>query len=662
MGHIADFFQLGILLLGLVGLGLLSRRVCPEVPFALHFCLAPVAVATVLFCVEHFLALGQPRWIWPPWTLLSAWLVWQNRFTLPRESVLWYFLIGFGVCFFWRFFFPDIWETSEMLPDLDHLVSYSSGDLLPAHDSFLKDAKDNVYYIFQYYAAGLIHRLFGTSPGLTYHLGYSTLVGFGIAGMGAGVEAATRSWKAGLLAAVGIVLGGNGATFLTPFTDIHNRPSTLAAMRFIGSYAVPNDANAPDHMSRFGTWLLSIIGVSPVDAPMEYYSYIVMLGDFHPSLSSLTLLGLSILAIGTAETALPGSLTDRLCVSAAIGTPILMMISNTWVMPLQAALILCWLVYRWMIGRRDHWTWIVGSFLVIFSLIFPFFLEFAYETTSYNAHLKLVSEHAPILNWLAVMLPAVVLWALAIAPARQMPMARFTVIVGLGAMMCTYVFFINDMYGGVYAIFNTTLKWWPWVYGLIIVLGLISAWPHRGPRYGAIAIITLTIISNCYIFGFYWLTGVHGDHAGRLDGYAWFTQDDNQRTIYEVLKTMPPGVVLESKMPDSADTGASLALFTGHTGTAAWTGHEMLWRDHRPDLDLINANRDKLYLGTLDDPESWLRSVVPGGVTYIVWMNRDNDRGLDIWPGLNASLKHDYDWRATYEYNKARYGFWIKRQ
>jgi len=655
MPLIADLFQVCILITCLIGIGLVGKLILPEAPFSLHFCFTPLALIAVLFCLEHYLPLGQMPWLWVPGILLSLWLMRAAGKNLAKEPVLWYFLIGFGVCFFWRFSFPDICPVSEMLPDNDHLVSYSAGGQLPAEDVWMKGTKDDSYYILQYYAAGLIHRWMGCGPGLTYHLGYCMLVAFGIAGAGAGVQAATRSSWAGFLASVSLALGGVGTTLLTPFMAPNYSPSPLAAMRFIGSYAVFNG------MTPFGTWLLQHIGVSKVDAPIEYYSYIIMLGDFHPSISSLTLFGLVILAIGVAERAVPGSITDKICVTGAISTAVFMLISNTWITPLQIPLVVCWLIYRWWNDRGDRWTYLLGSCLVCFALIFPYFSQFAYESRNYPIRFDWVSERPPFLNWLALMFPACLMWFASLWAARTEPLARFTVIVGIGSMIGTYFFYLHDVYGGVFAVFNTTLKWWPWVYALVLMLGLMSIWPYLILRRIGYVIIFLTLVGNLYIYGLYW-QNTPKDHMGRMDGYAWFTDVGNeQRSVYQQLQTLPKGVVLESTTPNTADTGNSLALFTGQYSLGGWTGHEKLWREGRADIDQLAANREKFYSGTMDNAASWLRGIVPGGVTYIVWLNRDNDRGLQIWPKINDAIKDDYDWRSTYEYNEGHWGMWVKK-
>ena len=661
MELLAILFQFFILIVCFMGIGLLSRLIWPEVPFGFHFCFAPLGAIALLFCLEHFFPLGQQPWIWIPWSLFSLVLIKRFGPDFYKEPVLWYFLIGFGICFFWRFSFPDVNNNSEMMADMDHLISYSSGSKLPAEDTWMKGANDDMYYIFQYYAAGLIHRFMGSGPGMTYHLAYCTLIGVGIAAVGVGVQSATGAFGAGVLACLTLALGGIGTTYLTPFMAHGFNPAPVEGMRFIGCYGT---TCVPEYKTDFGVWICSIIGRSLVDAPMEYYSYIIMIGDYHPSLSSLAFFGLLILAIGMAEKAVPGSLTDRFCVTGAIATAVFVLISNTWIMPLNAMAVVTWLVYRKLSGRRDSLTHILGSTLACVILIFPFFNQFAQQSGYYPIHIEWVEVRPPFLNWIMIMFPAFLIWLLTFWEARKPMFARFATIVGLGASLGTYFFYVHDIYGGSEAIFNTSLKWWPWSYALVIMLGIIAVWSYRIPRYIVTFILVSSILFNSYIFARFWLFGQKSTqhHRGKMNGYAWFQEDSVNRDIYLEMQNLPKGVLLESDVSNTYDVGCSLSLFTGHYSLGGYTGHESLWRGYRSDLEQIRLKREVFFKGLLDDPLSWLRGVVPGGVDYITWLRRDNDQGLEIWPKLNEQLKAEYDWRCTFEDREARFGIWIKRK
>ena len=655
MPLLADLFQAAILITALLGLGLASQRIWPEVPFCLHFCFAPLAFTACLFFLEHFLPLGQPKWLWIPGMVLSGWLIRTASPTWSKEPVLWYFFLGFSYCFLWRYTFPDIYPFSDRLNDHVHLMTYSAGGRLPAEDVWMKGNLSNCYYIFQYYAAGLIHRFLGSGPGLTFHLGYCAIIGLTTAAFGAAAQVAAKSIKAGWFACICLILGGNGATLVTPFMN-GAPPSPLAAERFIGSYAMPAD---PEYKTAFGSWLVHLIGPSKVDAPMEYFSYAIYIGDYHPPLSCFFLMALAVLAIVVAEGAVPGSLTEKFCVVGAISTPCFMLISSTMTVPFQGFLILGWLIYRWLIGRRDSWQFLLLVGIALMSLIFPYFSQFAYQSGNYTAHFQLMTERPPFLNWVLVMLPGILLWICCLWAARTQALARLVVVVGFISLIVTYFFEIFNGYTGIYEIYDTTMKWWPWVFTFLIMMGLICIWPYRNLRVIVIPFFVLTILANSYIMGAYWWT-TPKDHLGRLDGYAWFTDVPHQEAIYEQLQTLPKGVVLESA-PDSGSAAITLAQFSGHYSLGGWTFFELFWRGNRQDIVQLEQNRDKFYNGKLDNAASWLRGIVPGGVDYIVWLNRDNDRGLDIWPKINDAIKDDYDWRSTFEYNLGHWGMWVKK-
>jgi hypothetical protein len=240
-------------------------------------------------------------------------------------------------------------------------------------------------------------------------------------------------------------------------------------------------------------------------------------------------------------------------------------------------------------------------------------------------------------------------------------MAIFIVVMGAGAMIGTYVFYGHDMYGGPFAVFNTTLKWWPWAYALVLSLGIGVCWSTLLLRRIAMGIVILTLVGNLWIFGGSWLAQPK-THLGRLDGYAWFTDaEPEQRAIIEVLKTLPKGVVMESVPPNPSGPCITIAQFTGHYSLGGWIGHEMLWRGARIDLVALGNGRDAFYNSQLKDPVSWLNAAMPGGVNYIVWLDRDSARGPNNWPGVNDSIKSAYDWKEINTIGDTHWGIWVRK-
>lgn len=239
-------------------------------------------------------------------------------------------------------------------------------------------------------------------------------------------------------------------------------------------------------------------------------------------------------------------------------------------------------------------------------------------------------------------------------------MAAFITLVGAGALAGTYFFYVHDVYGGPFAIFNTTLKWWPWVYALISCLGIAVCWEGRGLRLFIVGIVLLMMAGNLWITGRSWYNRSK-EHAGRFDGYAWFTNVPEQRGICTLLRGMPKGVALESVPLDASGPCITIAQFTGHYSAGGWIGHEMLWRSGRMDLVKLEENRDAFYEGKLKDPLSWLETAAPGGIDYIVWLNRDNTRAPNNWTNINETIKSRYDWRLINQIGDTYWGVWIRR-
>jgi hypothetical protein len=184
-------------------------------------------------------------------------------------------------------------------------------------------------------------------------------------------------------------------------------------------------------------------------------------------------------------------------------------------------------------------------------------------------------------------------------------------------------------------------------------------------------IVALTLPGNLFLFGFFdWYRQIKGEadqnqlHSGRLDGYAWFTESSHAKDcVYRYLKGLPQGVVMESTPFDHAAPCITLAQFTGHYSLGGWVPHEELWRSYsRMDLQLMSDDRDSFYDGTLPDPRSWLAGITPGGVDYIVWLDRDNARADHNWQKTNDEIKSDYDWHMIEQVGDTYTGIWIKHK
>ena len=141
---------------------------------------AVLGFVLLLFFIEHFIGLGDIKWMWPLTTALSLWILHRQKDRLFAKPILHseaVFLFGFLYAFFWRFTFPDINPRAEEITDLYFMANYLQGDTLPPPDMWLADFKFNVYYAFQHYAAALMSRMVGLEIGIGYNLAWSVMLG-----------------------------------------------------------------------------------------------------------------------------------------------------------------------------------------------------------------------------------------------------------------------------------------------------------------------------------------------------------------------------------------------------------------------------------------------------------------------------------------------------
>jgi len=644
MLFLVDGLQISTLLVCLVGLTLGVEYYYPQLKFSFLFCAAPFALVALLFFLEHFFPLGRPAWLYLPCLLASLYLIYRRGFSVLTESSLWFFFIGFTIAFLWRFNYPDLTAYIERIADHSFIIDYSRGERLPPEDALYKGAHIDMYYAFQYYAAAWISRALGASTGTAYNLGFCLLVGLASAGVGGGIRALTQSNLASVLALSGVLLGGNGASIVIPFMS--KTYSYWDSMLFIGIYALPG---RPD-FTPFGRWLVDFIHPCITNAGMEYYAHTIVLGDYHPSLSSLLFLGVLILAIGLAEREPAVTPMDTGCVALACATPFYLLVANAWTAPLQLIAVVSWLAYRFFRGKRNSLRTLFFCFLIPICLIYPYLCYFSYSSQNYNLSLQWTTLPIPILNWALVMAPALGMLLICFIVSFSQRLAIYVTGCGIFFFAFSFFFHIDDYAGGI---FNTSLKWWPWAFSLIMLLGLAVAWKNWITRTFAVILTLLPVAGYLIMIGPEWWYS-NKNHMGQLDGSAWIRDDQQQRYILNYLNVLPRGVLLQS-CPNTDDAGvATYAQFTPHYALAGWIDHERIWRGYwRPDLQQLVLEKLQFYQNKLSDPRQWL---LDNDVDYVLWLEpdnlRDDNAGLTYWAAINERLKGNYTWH-TFAYPDA---------
>jgi uncharacterized membrane protein len=644
----AVFLFAGSLLLGLA---------CA--PFLIDYTLsrvaAPVAFVLVFQFVEHFVGLGNIAWMSPLIIGGLAYAVMRSGgFQTLKENldVELAAAAGFFYCFAWRFAFPDIDQSSEKMADYGFILNYMRGSTLPPLDGWLPPLRFDVYYALQHYAAALAGRLLALGPGVAYHLGYCLLVSL-IAAAAYRIAAVLTEKKAyRALTVAALFLGGTGAAVLTPFMS-QVPPPLHASMRFIGSYAPAPPAPTP-----FGTKVAALVGPEGPDLPVEIFSYLVYLGDYHAPLGGFLLLALALLGMLLVEKNLREDReTSPLLYGLILSTIPVGLITNTWISPLLAVLIISW-IWHPLLGRRASplgALLVVGSILI---LVYPYLSHLSPNTLGNNDGLKLVriEDRPSFSSWAIVFWPVIALIGIGASLRDERRTGQRWALAWLAVLLFAELFYVDDIYSGKFNRFNTYLKWMPFVYnGVLLSLGPIclSTAPKLRRR-AAAAVLVLVCVYALPLGRFY--TGTPKAHPGRMEGDAWLTQDPALRSIVEHLSRLSEGTTLEFPDDQAFARAPALTMACGQPSFIGWPGHEQLWRGGRFDIQARYDDARRFYAG---DPGTSLRWLETNKIRYIIWQAAQNG-DPKTFQRISDLLGTSYLWHETYRAGDFRVGFWEK--
>lgn len=176
MLHIYNVFIIALILLNLAGLTAAAGKWLPH--YAIARAGAVLALAMVLFFIEHFIGFGDISWAWPITTVAALYVLYRRRNTLISTGFHWAevaFFMGFAYSMWWRYMYPDINIQSERITDLYFINNYMDGAQLPPEDKWHYPYNFDFYYAFMHYAAAFMGRLFGLSGGYTYNIAYALI-------------------------------------------------------------------------------------------------------------------------------------------------------------------------------------------------------------------------------------------------------------------------------------------------------------------------------------------------------------------------------------------------------------------------------------------------------------------------------------------------------
>ncbi len=615
--------------------------------------LSPLMIAVPCFFLEHFVGLGSLAGVWPVTTVAAAGLAcrgWRRLRENWRVELV--FHGGFLYALMWRWAFPNIDAVSEKLADLTLIRNYTTGTMLPPPDVWLPPYRFDVYYAFQHYAAALLGRALGLDLGHTYHLAFCLLVALAITGAAGAAYHFSGSRRVAAAVTVAFVVGGTGASPFVPL--MIDRPRLSDSMRFIGGAATPARVTTP-----FGRWLVSAARVPDRDAaelPSETFSYLVQLGDYHPPLSGLALLTAALCCIALAEAG-GAERASQAFLGAALPLAI---VSDAWVVPLMASLILAWLAHRGWSRRGMDARALLGGFAATTLLVYPFLLRFAPRTLDYRVTLRWVrgSEHSPWLLALIVLWPAAALLLVFFAQGSRQSLPVWLGLGWTAMLLASELFYVDDVYSGKFNRFNTTLKWWPWIWsGILISTGAFNL-RARSRLCRVTTALSLVAVSTYAIALQQHLVTFPRSTAGRLDGAAWLRADPIEAVILEYLATQPRSIVLQRPAAGAFTPAPGLVVFAGHQAFLGWSAHEKLWRGQRADIDQRAEQIQRFYRGELREMREWL---VRNHIEHVLWLKEDN-AVAGAFQRIDEQIRADYAWREFYVVGEFRVGLWSRRR
>lgn len=623
----------------------------------LTFCL-------LLFFIEHYVGLGSLAWLWPLTTAASAYCLYRYRShfinSLWRAELV--FIIGFLYGLSWKLAFPDIDGGSEALTDLSFVSNYLAGTQLPPEDNWLAGNSFNFYYAFQHYCAALMGRMLNLSVGYSYNLACAIAMAFIVSLTWSVASTWCRNKLLKIVLLVAVVAGGTGVSPFVPFmydypTETQGQQAFAAqsklwaSVRYIGKY----DAQIK---TEFGKETFGVAPKETLEMPLETIGYLTFLSDYHPPIGCFVLLLLALACIYQLEKVSTKLRQQQVLTGILVSTGPLVLITNTWVLPLQALLVFGWLAYRQLSGRNLCLKSVIIGGLAPLLLAYPFLFEFT--SNALSTPLKLVSDEqrAPLAQWLLVLWPQLTLLGLAAFVCRRMPLAAYFLAMAALFLLLTELLIIDDPMGGKYDRFNTTLKWWSWtqVFVLVGLSGILLAKKFKWIRW--LTLLPLLALSSYSIEMANYFIAEKKASKTKLHGHHWLTKDAVNRQILEYLTAAPRGVVLEGLERTAYTPSSALALFSNQASFAGWPSHEKQWRGNAEFIYERGRDTQAFYKGQLENSLDWLQK---NNIQYIVYRASDRAQNKQGWMQIQRQVARDYVWLPFKEHGDERYGIWQRK-
>jgi uncharacterized membrane protein len=285
-------------------------------------------------------------------------------------------------------------------------------------------------------------------------------------------------------------------------------------------------------------------------------------------------------------------------------------------------------------------------------------MEFTQQAIGNNVAFRLTEpdDRTPLLGWILVFWPVAGILALSLFNRERRSLTLFFVVVWVLELAATEFFYNHDVYGGVWSRFNSTLKWWSWVYaGIILTVGAGNLGSRsRVCRYGTLVLLLPLLVFGVDLAGDF--RRATKDAVGRMTGSAWIERDPVIRDMIVEMAARPDGVTLESGLVLANTESPAISLFAGKQSLLGWPWHETTWRGPFIEIRIRMAQITAFYEGTLPDPLGWLLHY---NVRYVLWLPRDNSYDNSRFQPLWDKIRTRYFWHRMYgDDRNLAVGFW----
>lgn len=257
-----------------------------------------------------------------------------------------------------------------------------------------------------------------------------------------------------------------------------------------------------------------------------------------------------------------------------------------------------------------------------------------------HVELRLVrgAEHAPLAQFLVVFWPLIVL-AIAVPLAKVKPLAGFLAALFLALLVFSELFFVFDGDRGDFLRFNSSLKWWGWIFtgGVFSISACFLASHRFAVRVFAASLIVLV---SAFVVDSLRLLTVH-DFSGKIDGTGFYARNKANGRMMQYLGQAQRGVVLERLYNDERphDTGI-YGSFAQKPNLIGIPWALRVWKRDLTELPALKSEINSFFAGT--HPQA-ARFLLDHKVRYVVWSIREA-KDLEKWQSIMVAIDAHYRW------------------